>query len=111
MCIRDSLETLLRKGPRGHHGRQQRRRRHAHEWVGGGGIHPAHVARPSTRAVASPGRRPSTTDGEMSDESLFRSAAMSLIQLYIPSESVHATVTELAELGNVQFKDVRPATC
>jgi hypothetical protein len=47
----------------------------------------------------------------MSDESLFRSAAMSLIQLYIPSESVHATVTELAELGNVQFKDVRPATC
>ena len=44
----------------------------------------------------------------MGEESLFRSAAMSLIQLYIPSESVHATVTELGELGNVQFKDLNP---
>jgi len=44
----------------------------------------------------------------MSDESLFRSATMSLIQLYIPSESVHATVTELGELGNIQFKDLNP---
>ena len=35
------------------------------------------------------------------EEGLFRSASMSLIQLYIPSESVHATVTELGELGNV----------
>ncbi|KAL4399693.1 H(+)-transporting V0 sector ATPase subunit a [Malassezia pachydermatis] len=33
---------------------------------------------------------------------------MSLIQLYIPSESVHATVTELGELGNIQFKDLNP---
>lgn len=31
---------------------------------------------------------------------------MSLIQLYIPAESAHATVTELAQLGNVQLKDV-----
>lgn len=31
---------------------------------------------------------------------------MSLIQLIIPSEVAHATVTELGELGNVQFKDV-----
>lgn len=46
----------------------------------------------------------------MSEESLFRSASMSLIQLYIPAESVHATVTELGELGHVQFKDVRRAT-
>lgn len=44
----------------------------------------------------------------MGDESLFRSAEMSLIQVYIPSESAHATVTELAELGNVQFKDLNP---
>ena len=41
-------------------------------------------------------------------ESLFRSAAMSLIQLYIPVEGAHATVTELGELGNVQFKDLNP---
>ncbi|WFD08436.1 hypothetical protein MVES1_003812 [Malassezia vespertilionis] len=44
----------------------------------------------------------------MGDEGLFRSATMSLIQLYIPSESVHATVTELAELGDVEFKDLNP---
>lgn len=42
------------------------------------------------------------------EEGLFRSASMSLIQLYIPSESVHATVTELGELGNVQFRDLNP---
>jgi V-type H+-transporting ATPase subunit a len=40
-------------------------------------------------------------------ESLFRSAAMSLVQLYIPQEVAHDTVDELARLGNVQFKDVR----
>ncbi|WFD01000.1 hypothetical protein MYAM1_003760 [Malassezia yamatoensis] len=33
---------------------------------------------------------------------------MSLIQLYMPSESVHAAVTELGELGVVQFKDLHP---
>ncbi|KDN42725.1 V0/A0 complex, 116-kDa subunit of ATPase [Tilletiaria anomala UBC 951] len=42
------------------------------------------------------------------DESLFRSASMSLIQLYIPAEVAHSTVTELGELGNVQFKDLNP---
>ena len=41
----------------------------------------------------------------MSDESLFRSAAMSLVQVYIPTESVHETVHELGELGHVQFRD------
>lgn len=41
-------------------------------------------------------------------ESLYRSAHMSLIQLFIPSEVAHATVTELGELGNVQFKDLNP---
>ncbi|PWN48396.1 V0/A0 complex, 116-kDa subunit of ATPase [Violaceomyces palustris] len=44
----------------------------------------------------------------MSDEGLFRSATMSLIQLYIPSETAHATISELGELGNVQFKDLNP---
>ena len=38
---------------------------------------------------------------------LFRSEEMSLIQLYIPSEVAHDTVYEIAEMGNVQFKDVR----
>ncbi|CDW98105.1 hypothetical protein, partial [Sporisorium scitamineum] len=42
------------------------------------------------------------------EESLFRSATMSLIQLYIPSETAHATVQELGELGNVMFKDLNP---
>lgn len=37
---------------------------------------------------------------------LFRSAEMNLIQLIIPSESAHDTVTYLAELGLIQFKDV-----
>lgn len=32
---------------------------------------------------------------------------MSLVQLYIPTEVAHDTVTGLGELGNVQFKDVR----
>ncbi|CEH19538.1 vacuolar h-atpase v0 subunit a [Ceraceosorus bombacis] len=41
-------------------------------------------------------------------ESLFRSAAMSLVQLYIPSEVAHDTVEELALLSNVQFKDLNP---
>lgn len=36
---------------------------------------------------------------------------MSLIQLYIPSEVAHATVQELGELGNVQFKDVGIGGC
>lgn len=42
----------------------------------------------------------------VNDESLYRSAQMSLVQFYMPTESAHATVSELAELGNVQFKDV-----
>jgi len=34
------------------------------------------------------------------------SEEMSLVQLFIPTEVAHDTVSELAELGNVQFKDV-----
>ena len=32
---------------------------------------------------------------------------MSLVQLFVPAEVAHDTVSELGELGNVQFKDVR----
>ena len=35
------------------------------------------------------------------------SDAMSLVQLFVPTEVAHDTVYELGELGNVQFKDVR----
>jgi hypothetical protein len=31
---------------------------------------------------------------------------MSLVQLFVPTEVAHDTVSELGELGNVQFKDV-----
>ncbi|PWN26820.1 V0/A0 complex, 116-kDa subunit of ATPase, partial [Jaminaea rosea] len=41
-------------------------------------------------------------------ESLYRSAQMSLVQIYMPTESAHAAVTELAQLGNVMFKDLNP---
>lgn len=41
-----------------------------------------------------------------SGESLYRSAKMSLVQLYIPTESAHTAVKELAQLGNIMFKDV-----
>jgi V-type H+-transporting ATPase subunit a len=37
---------------------------------------------------------------------LFRSETMSLIQLYIPSELAHPAVSELGELGMIQFKDL-----
>ncbi|WVR06220.1 hypothetical protein IAU60_003250 [Kwoniella sp. DSM 27419] len=40
--------------------------------------------------------------------SLFRSEEMSLVQLYIPSEVAHDTISELAEMGNFQFKDLTP---
>lgn len=38
--------------------------------------------------------------------SLLRSEAMSLVQLYIPSELAHATVEELGEMKAIQFKDL-----
>ncbi|WVW84483.1 hypothetical protein I302_106517 [Kwoniella bestiolae CBS 10118] len=41
--------------------------------------------------------------------SLFRSEEMSLVQLYIPSEVAHDTISELAEMGNFQFKDLNPS--
>lgn len=38
--------------------------------------------------------------------SLFRSEQMSLIQLYIPSEMARDTISELGELGAIQFRDL-----
>ena len=38
------------------------------------------------------------------------SEQMSLVQLIIPTEVAHDTVYELGELGDIQFKDVRPTT-
>jgi hypothetical protein len=38
---------------------------------------------------------------------LFRSEAMQLVQLIIPIESAHHTVSYIGDLGLIQFKDVR----
>jgi hypothetical protein len=38
---------------------------------------------------------------------LFRSEAMQLVQLIIPMESAHLTVSYIGDLGLIQFKDVR----
>lgn len=42
----------------------------------------------------------------MAESTFFRSEEMSLIQLYIPAEVAQPTVSELGELGLVQFRDV-----
>ena len=39
--------------------------------------------------------------------SLYRSEEMSLCQLFLQSEAAYACVSELGELGLVQFRDVR----
>jgi len=39
---------------------------------------------------------------------LFRSEEMQLIQIIVPAEAAHATVTALAEVGLVQFRDLNP---
>jgi len=48
-----------------------------------------------------------STTTAMSESTFFRSEEMSLIQLYIPAEVAQPTVSELGELGLVQFRDVR----
>lgn len=39
--------------------------------------------------------------------SLFRSESMSLSQLFLQSEAAYNTISELGEIGLVQFRDVR----
>eukprot|EP00096_Caligus_rogercresseyi_P010302 TRINITY_DN3704_c0_g1_i2.p1 TRINITY_DN3704_c0_g1~~TRINITY_DN3704_c0_g1_i2.p1 ORF type:complete len:870 (+),score=293.80 TRINITY_DN3704_c0_g1_i2:86-2695(+) len=51
------------------------------------------------------GVSPSTTPG-----SLFRSEEMVLCQLFLQSEAAYACVSELGELGLVQFRDLNPDT-
>ena len=43
-------------------------------------------------------------------EALFRSEEMALCQLFLQSEAAYACVSELGELGLVQFRDLNPDT-
>ena len=42
--------------------------------------------------------------------SLFRSEEMALCQLFLQSEAAYSCVSELGELGLVQFRDLNPET-
>ena len=41
---------------------------------------------------------------------MFRSEEMALCQLFLQSEAAYACVSELGELGLVQFRDLNPDT-
>lgn len=42
---------------------------------------------------------------------LFRSEEMTLAQLFLQSEAAYCCVSELGEIGMVQFRDVSPLLC
>eukprot|EP00091_Calanus_sinicus_P011367 TRINITY_DN25773_c0_g1_i1.p2 TRINITY_DN25773_c0_g1~~TRINITY_DN25773_c0_g1_i1.p2 ORF type:complete len:105 (-),score=36.90 TRINITY_DN25773_c0_g1_i1:279-593(-) len=46
----------------------------------------------------------------VSGGSLFRSEEMALCQLFLQSEAAYGCVSELGELGLVQFRDLNPET-
>jgi len=48
----------------------------------------------------------SRTDPEVEMGSLYRSEEMTLCQLFLQAEAAYACVSELGELGLVQFRDV-----
>jgi hypothetical protein len=50
------------------------------------------------------------TSSGSSSGSLFRSEEMALCQLFLQSEAAYACVSELGELGLVQFRDLNPDT-
>ena len=39
---------------------------------------------------------------------LFRSEEMQLVQLIVPAEAAHDTVSDLGEVGLMQFRDLNP---
>lgn len=59
-----------------------------------------------TRARGTPDSSAAPSAGEAGKMSEFRSAEMSLIQMFVSHEAAHDTLHELGEIGVLQFKDL-----
>jgi len=95
------MESLLRGS------RQRRHRRMEEEEYGAGGYEGEQYAGDGDQYTAMQGdASPVTTGGG----SLFRSEEMALCQLFLQSEAAYGCVSELGELGLVQFRDLNPDT-